>query len=100
MVLELFVRGVGRTGFPAPNIQDFCLAPKRVFSVAFEVSTSLSDKAGWPLSGGRRMIYVGAREDICVKFMRCKTRLEEVSIDWDLGEAAGLYHRHTLSCRA
>lgn len=55
--LDIFVRGVGRTGVPAPIIHAFCLAPpKRVLSVAFDESTSLSDRAGCPsLSGGRRM---------------------------------------------
>jgi hypothetical protein len=48
------VRGVGRTGAPPPVIHDFCLAPpKRVFRVAFDESTSLSD--GPSLSGGLRM---------------------------------------------
>lgn len=55
--LDTFVRGVGRTGAPAPSIHDFCRAPpKRVLSVAFDESTSLSDRAGCPsLSGGRRI---------------------------------------------
>ena len=46
-------RGVGRTGAPVAVIQDLCLAPNRVFRVAFDDSTSLSDRAS--LSGGRRM---------------------------------------------
>jgi hypothetical protein len=68
----MFVRGVGRTGAPAPIIHDFCLAPpKRVLSVAFDESTSLSDRAGCPsLSGGRRIVYVSIRADIRIEFMK------------------------------
>jgi hypothetical protein len=71
-VLDVFVRGVGRTGVPAPTIHDFCLAPpKRVLSVAFDESTSLSDRAGCPsLSGGRRMVQTSVRVDIRIEFMR------------------------------
>jgi len=54
--LDVFVRGVGRTGVPAPVIQDFLRAPpKTAFKVAFDDTTSRSETA-WPsLSGGLRM---------------------------------------------
>jgi hypothetical protein len=69
--LDIFVRGVGRTGVPAPTIHDFCLAPKRVLSVALDESISLSDRAGCPsLSGGRRMVQVSILADIRLEFMR------------------------------
>lgn len=43
---EMLARGVGRTGVPAPIIHDFCRdPPNSVLSVAFEDSTSLSDRA-------------------------------------------------------
>ena len=58
-VLDPLGLGVGRIGAPAVLvIHDFCRAPpNKVFNVAFEVSTSLSETAEGPsLSGGLRIV--------------------------------------------
>lgn len=63
--LDTLVRGVGRTGAPAPIIHDFCRAPPTsVLNVAFELSTSRSVTTFPSLSGGRRIAQQKRRKDI------------------------------------
>lgn len=74
--LDILVRGVGRTGAPAPIIHDFFRAPpKNVLRVALDESTSLSDRACPSLSGGRRIAQKSNRANIDVENMRSQIRL-------------------------
>ncbi len=72
---EMLVRGVGRTGAPAPIIHDFCRAPNKVLRVALDESTS--DRALCPsLSGaGRRIAQRVDRADMDVGIVSFQTRL-------------------------
>ena len=76
MGLGIPVRGLGRTGAPAPIIHDFFRAPpKSVLSVAFDVSTSLSERFSASLSGGRRIAHGCICVDMDVENRRIQIQL-------------------------
>lgn len=69
------MRGVGRTGVPAPDIQDLRWEPPKIASVLFEESTSRSEGTAEPsLSGGLRMSQRTIRGRIGMAFLGSRLR--------------------------